>query len=155
MKLTVVALSLCLLLAVTNAFSHSRDQQIKATTSSDLELVTPKKIGFGGIGALTARSAGSTVEKVGTVFCALYKYANDHGNGPSRIKGFIEKKFPQKWHNFLFGKLIYNGVLAVVDIAAELCNVKEPHADRYLERALLLQPKYFIPADECMFGAPL
>lgn len=147
MKFTIVTLSLCVLIAVSSAFSHSRSQDV-TTSSSELEVVTPKKIGYGGIGALRS----SRVETVGKAFCALYRFANDRGNGPSKIKSFIEKKFPQKWHNYLFGKLVYRGVLAVVDIAAELCNVQEPHAERYLEKALLIEPAYTIPADGCLFA---
>lgn len=154
MKFTVAILSLCLLVSVTNAFSHSRHE--KDSTSTDLELVTPKQIGYGGLGALHARSNPvDIIEDVGKAFCVLYKYSAEHGNGPSEIKRFIERKFPKKWHNFLFGKLVYKGIIAIVEISADLCGVPRQQADLYLENALNNEPNMRLPADKCLFGPVL
>lgn len=151
MKLAIFAILAIFLVVLTDAHQrpHHKNNKQTSVTPKQVE-VTPKAISYGGLGARRRRALLSA-NIVGQAFCSLYKFSTKRGTGPTRIKSFIAAKFPSKWHNHLFGKLAYKGILAIVDVSAKLCGVDESTANQYLDQAKALEPVYDIELDNSCY----
>lgn len=147
-----VLLQLCLFtFSLANSLGEARvaidtTDLSQSTTKSDIlsATITP---GPQELPPVTAKDESHKIgfpdaKEIGKKFCLLYHMAHSQGYGPNKIKAYIEEKFPKKWHNHLIGKLIFRGLLALIETAAQLCGVKEIEANKYLKRATRLETKY-------------
>lgn len=155
MKLAIIAIiALALAIAVDahhhhhHHHEHEEDESIATTSVAVLnDEGTPKSVGYGAIGSRKRRGWFSTFA-VGQMFCELYKYSTEKKYGPTKLKSVIMNKFPNKWHNHLIGRLVYRGILALVDTSAKLCGVEESVANRYLQNAKITEPTYDLELED-------